>query len=132
MTDLLPNDSPTIHSYKRQRVWQILIPMLVMTALITTAAVMTVTGGTPRTQVWADVSIIWLIIPLMACTLLFLTILIAIIFGISRLTHVTPRYAARAQNLAAQGSTISRKIADGLTKPFFWLQQVGAVIKSFF
>jgi hypothetical protein len=62
--------------------------------------------------------------------LIFLTILIAIIFGVAKLTQVTPRLTARVQQLAARAASGTQHVADGAVKPFIWLQQAGAVIKS--
>ncbi len=56
-------DRPTIQAHKRQFAWQILVPFLVVAGLIISGAVLIVTGGATRSSVWADISLIWLLIP---------------------------------------------------------------------
>jgi hypothetical protein len=127
-----PVDSPTVHTHKRQLAWQILVPFLVVTALILAAAVLVATGAASATRTWADVSIIWLIAPMLIFALFFVVILGFLIYGIARLLQVTPRYTGKAQGFFALLSGWTRKIADGAVKPFVWFNQAGAVIKSIF
>jgi hypothetical protein len=127
-----PVATPTVRLHKRQFAWQILAPFLVMTALIIAAAVWVVSGGASGTRTWADVSIIWILAPLLIFALLFVIVLGLLIFGIAKLTQVTPRYTGKAQHFFALLSAGTRKIADGAAKPFVWYQQAGAIIKTIF
>jgi len=130
MDEPRPVDSPTVHAHKRQLAWQILVPFLVVTALIIAAAVLVAIGAASATRTWADVSIIWLIAPMLTLAFVFVVLLSALIFGIAKLTQITPRYTGKAQDFFALLSGWTRKIADGAAKPFVWYQQAGAVIKS--
>ena len=132
MDNLRPVDSPTVHAHKRQLAWQILVPFLVVTALIIAAAVLVATGAASATRTWADVSIIWLIAPMLTLALLLVVVLGSLIYGIAMLLKVTPKYTAKAQFYVAAAAAGTRKIADGAAKPFVWYQQAGAVIKSIF
>ena len=125
-------DSPTLHAHKQQFAWQILVPFLLMTGLIIAGAVLVVTGGTSQTGVWADVSIIWMLIPVLVLGILLTIVLAALIYGFARLTRVTPHFTAKAQGIFSLVAAWSKKIADGTTKPVLWTQQAGAVIKSLF
>ncbi|MBE3119900.1 MAG: hypothetical protein IMZ50_14245 [Candidatus Atribacteria bacterium] len=125
-------DRPTVCAHKRQLAWQILVPFLVMAGLIIAGAVLVVTGGAPRTGVWADVSLIWLLAPALFFALAFLVIMITIIYGMAKLLQIMPRYTGKAQDIFARLSAGTRKVADGATKPFVWFRQAGAVIKSIF
>jgi hypothetical protein len=127
-----PIDSLTVHAHKRQLAWQILVPFLVVTALIIAAAVLVAAGAASGTRTWADVSIIWLVAPMLVPAMFFVILLGALIYGIAKLTQVTPRYTGKAQDFFALLSGWTRKIADGATKPFVWYQQAGAIIKSIF
>lgn len=127
-----PVDRPTISAHMRQFAWQILVPFLVMAGLIIAGAVLVVTGGAPRTGIWADVSLIWLLAPALFFALAFLVIMITIIYGMAKLLQVIPHYTVKAQGIFARISARTRKVADGTTKPFVWYQQAGAVIKSIF
>ena len=127
-----PVDRPTIRAHKRQFAWQILVPFLVMAGLIIAGAVLVVTGGAPRTGVWADISVIWLLAPALFFALAFLAIVITTIYGMAKLMQVMPHYTGKAQGIFALLSTGTRKVADGAAKPFVWFQQAGAAIKSIF
>ncbi len=127
-----PVDSPTVRAHKHQLAWQILVPFLVVAALIIAAAVLVVTTTGSASRTWADVSIIWLIAPMLVSALVFVTILGFLIYGIARLIQVTPRYTGKAQGFFALFSDWARMVADGAAKPLIWFQQAGAVLKSIF
>ena len=124
-------ETPTVQTHKRQFAWQILVPFLVVMALILVVAVLVATGATD-TRAWADVSTIWVIIPVLILALVFMVVLGFLIYGFAKLLQVTPRYTGKAQDFFAMLSTWARIIADGTTKPFVWFQQAGAVLKSIF
>jgi len=132
MQELKSTDSPTVRTHKRQLVWQILVPFLVLTALIVAGSVLVVTGAASRTRVWADISIIWLIAPLLIFALLFAGLLGVLIYLIAKLTRVTPVYTAKGQYFAALAAAGTRKVADGIAQPVLWVHQAAAAIKSFF
>ena len=127
-----PIESPTVHAHKRQLVWQILVPFLVVTVLMLAVAVLVATGASSTNRTWADVSTIWLIAPLLIVALFFAVLLGFLIYGFARLLQVTPRYTGKAQDFFALLSAWARIIADGATKPFVWFQQAGAILKSIF
>ena len=127
-----PADSPTVQAHKRQFAWQILVPFLVVTVLILAVAVLVASGTASTNRPWADVSIIWLIAPMLTLALVLVILLSALIYGIAKLLQVTPRYTGKAQDFFALISGWTRKIADGAAKPFVWYQQAGAILKSIF
>jgi hypothetical protein len=130
MKESPPVDSPTLRAHKRQRTWQILAPFLAMTAIILAAAVLVVAGGKTQTRLWADVSLIWLLAPLLALAL-FLAILLGFaIYGLARLLKATPRFTSRAQGIAEQTALGIRRVADGAAQPFIWVEQAGAAFRS--
>jgi lysylphosphatidylglycerol synthetase-like protein (DUF2156 family) len=127
-----PVESPTLRSHKRQLTWQILVPFLLVTALFIAVAVLVIinTGSTTRT--WADVSVIWLIAPMLIFALLFVTVLGFLIYGIARLLQITPHYTTRMQDFFSMLSARIRTLANGAAKPIVWSQQAGAILKSIF
>ena len=132
MVDRKTPDSPTVLKHKHQFTWQILVPFLVMAGLIITGAVFAVTGGPKQARVWADVSIIWMLAPMLGFALLITVVLGSLIYGMAKLTQITPHYTGRAQEFAVTVSAGTHKVADGAAKPIFWFQQAGATIKSLF
>ena len=127
-----PIDSPTVQAHKRQLAWQILVPFLAATAIILAVAVLVATGTTDTNRPWADVSIVWMIAPMLLVALAFVTVLSFLIYGIARLLKVMPKYTAKAQFYVASAAAGARKLADGSTKPVFWVQQAKAIFKSIF
>jgi hypothetical protein len=124
--------SPSIHTHKRQLAWQILVPLLVLMAFILAAAVLVTTIPESASSTWADISLIWLIAPMLVFALFSVIVLGFLIYGITRLIQVTPRVTGKTQDFFGLLSSRTRKIADGSTRPVFWFQQAGAVLKSIF
>jgi hypothetical protein len=127
-----PVDSPTVHAHKRQFTWQILVPFLVVTAVILAAAVLVSTGAASTTRAWADVSIIWLIIPVLVFALFCILELGFLIYGLARLLRVMPYYTGKTQDFFVLLSGRARQVADGTAKPVVLFQQFGAVLKSIY
>jgi hypothetical protein len=128
-------DSPTILAHKRQIWWQILLPMIFVSLLGLAAGGLTIAAGlsdASRTRVWADVSLIWMLSPALFFALAGVAVLAGMIYAVARLTRATPRFTSRAQQVAGRAAAATRKAADGITKPFVWFQQAGAVLKSIF
>jgi hypothetical protein len=132
MVDRKKPDSTSVLKHRQQFIWQILVPFLVMAALIVAGAILAVTGGPKQTGVWADVSIIWMLFPMLGFALLIAVVLGSLIYGMAKLTQITPHYTGRAQQFAAAVSAGTHKFSDGTAKPIFWFQQVGAAIKALF
>jgi hypothetical protein len=132
MNDQRPIEYPSMRAHKRQFAWQILVPILVVAALIITTAVLVVTSTGSAPRIWADVSIIWLIAPLLVFSMFFVIVQGFMIYGIAKLLQITPRYTGKVQDFLALFSGRTRKITDGAVKPFVWFQQAGAILKSIF
>jgi predicted PurR-regulated permease PerM len=116
----LPERNPaTQKMHNRQTFWQITLPLGVGGAIVLTFAVLSsFTEGAAASR-WADISLIFLIIPLLFASLLFLAVTAALIYGLARLLKVIPAYALSAQALAFKMERRVRAIADALTEPVF-------------
>lgn len=121
-----PVRSPSLRAHRRQVFWQILVPFLAMTGLIVAGAVLVVSGAAASTRVWADVSLIWILAPMLVLALLLAVLLGSAIYGLAKLAQVMPRYTSRLQDLVAGAAGVVRRTADGITKPLFWLKKAGA------
>ena len=122
----------SIRTHRRQFAWQILVPFLVMTMLILAASVWVVTGGPARTDLWADISVIWILAPTLLIALVVLALLVTTIYGMIKLLQVLPTYTGKTQDIFAMLSAMTRKVADGVAKPILWVRQAGAAIRSIF
>ena len=127
-----PLDSPSVHAHKRQFAWQILVPFLVVAVFIIIVAVLVATSPGSTSRVWADVSTIWLIAPMLVLALFFIIPLGFMIYGIAKLLQITPRYTGKVQDFFNLLSERTRGIADASTKPVVWFQQAGAIFRSIF
>ena len=116
--------------HHHQRTWQILVPFLLMTGLIVAAAVLVVAGGESQARLWADISIIWLLAPLLVLALLVAVLLGILIYALAQLARVAPAYTLRAQHFVTQVQSAVQQAADWIVKPFVWIQQAIATIES--
>ena len=132
MTDQSRDVSESIRKHKRDLTWQILFPIILVGAVIIAGAVFISFNGTTSTSLWRDVSLIWILFPALFLALIAIVIVIAAIYGMTRLAKSTPRFTARVQELTWQGARGIQKFAHGTTKPFIWLGQARAALRALF
>jgi hypothetical protein len=90
----------THRSHKKQVFWQIFLPLCIGIPVLFTLAILTIFSGSETVSHWADISLIFLSIPLMSMGLLFSALIVGLIFGISRLMQYIPTYAHLVQQYA--------------------------------
>ncbi len=84
------NKRPSYRQHKRQSFWQILLPIL-LSFLVMLAGlaflIVIAKGGDPigKLSTWADTSLIWLLLPVMALGLAAVLLLGTMIYGLARL-----------------------------------------------
>jgi predicted PurR-regulated permease PerM len=86
--------------HRRDMQRQIILPIVLATLLALAAGVLAglaAAGYNPGVSMWADISIIWMIIPMMLMALIIVALLVATIQGLSQLIKKTPHYTAIAQ-----------------------------------
>jgi len=128
---------PVHESYKRHRsqlTSQIILP-IVLTALLFVAAVVLINLATFRNNGdvarWAAISTIWIVIPIMIASLIFLAILIGTIYLLARLLSIAPGYTGQAQDFVRKLAFHIERAADALVKPVIFLNGLGASINRF-
>jgi len=90
-------------NHRRDVTRQIILPLVLAIILALTAAVLAgigAAGNNAGVSLWADISIIWLIIPMMFLALVILALTAAIVYGLNRLLKVSPHYTGLAQAYA--------------------------------
>lgn len=127
-----PAVTPSMRAHRRQFAWQILVPILLVTLILVAVAVLFGSAGSGTDRTWADVSLIWLILPLLIVALVFVTAFGFLIYALARLLKAMPRYTAGAQYYIGQAENGINKLADGAAKPVIWVKQGRAIIKSIF
>lgn len=132
MNESSRGNTPSIRLHKRQLAWQILVPVIAGAVIIIALAVLVITRGTATDRVVADISVMWLIIPVLILLLVFTVVAAGIIFGMSKLMQIIPPFSGKIQSALVALERAIRKLADGSTKPFIWIDETGAAIKRIF
>jgi len=125
-------ETVTYRAHKRNYMWQILMPILVASALVLFVAIAIATGTANSVSVWADISVIWIIIPLLIFALIILVLLVTLIYGMARLIDITPFYTQKATTQSRLMKEKVRGLADSSTKPVFIVEGFSAKISSIF
>ncbi len=101
--DKYPVPHPVRESYikhKQQLLRQIILPMILVTIIGLSVVILScfaITGEASDLSLWADISMIWLIIPMMILFLLLIGLMAGLVYGTGKLLKVTPRYTGIAQ-----------------------------------
>lgn len=102
----LPVPQPDRESYLKHRqnvTRQIILPVVLVSLVglgLAALAIYGAAGGNPGVSLWADISLIWLIIPTMVMMLVVLALLVGLIYGMAKLLGIAPRYTGMAQQYA--------------------------------
>jgi hypothetical protein len=134
LTPPLPRNPETTRLHRRDLAWQVYLPiglavlaLLVVTGLAIWAAV---SGQAAVDSVWADVSLIFLILMTAALALLPLALLVAAIFGLWYALRYLPGYARVAQNYVALAAGYVRQAADRAVQPFIAVDRAAAALSG--
>jgi hypothetical protein len=121
--------------HRRQVTRQIILPMalsaLALIALIVLIGVATFrdNGDVGR---WAAISTIWIVIPIMVASLLFLVLLGGLIYLMARLLGILPTYTGLAQDYVHLGAVYVKRFTEAAVKPVFAVDGLAAYFKAIF
>jgi hypothetical protein len=119
--------------HRKQRTGQIMLPV-VLAAILFIGSVVLVNVATFRDNGdvarWAAISTIWIVIPIMVASLIFLAVLAGIIYLLARLLGIAPYYTGKAQDFVHKLAVRIRRAADMSVKPIIALNSYGATIKA--
>ena len=107
----------------------IAILLIIAVAVWTGIATFGQGGDSPR---WAAISTIWLVIPIMFFSLLFLAILIGLIYLMARALNVIPPYTAKGQYYVNRGASEAKRFSDMATQPVLFIEGIRASVMAFF
>jgi hypothetical protein len=119
-------------AHRRGLIWQILIPIVIALLFVIATSVLVATGENETASLWADISMIWLLIPLLFFSSIFLIILAGIIYGMAMLLKATPIYTQKLYKLIRLLTQKIETVADEIAKPIFFVEGISASIKRFF
>jgi hypothetical protein len=99
---VLPERNPQTHAaHRRDVLRQITLPLVIGSLLLVACMALVIiaaAGGNGEVRRWADVSLVWLILPALFFALLMLGLLIGITYLVSKLLGVLPGYARLVQD----------------------------------
>jgi len=81
---------------------------------------------------WAQVSTIWIVIPIMIGMVIFFALLLGMIYLIMKLLNIAPTYTGLAQDYVNKAAVYIKRGTDMAVKPIFAIDGFGASIKAFF
>jgi hypothetical protein len=123
-----PVPRPERESYVKHRrdvTRQILLPVILASLAALVIAVLAGLAATQKSAaigLWADISIIWLIIPIFFLTLVILAVTLAMVYGLNRLLKVSPYYTGMAQTYALWLSTQVKIYTDKFIDPVLYIK----------
>ncbi len=91
-------DTPALKKHRREVMWQVLLPLVLGIVLVLVLMGVSVFVTTNQ-SLWADISLIWLIIPLLPLALVTTAILAGLSYGVVKLIHLLPRYTQQTQDI---------------------------------
>lgn len=77
---------------------------------------------------WAAISTIWIVIPIIIASLIFLAVLVGLVYLMKRLLNITPTYTGLAQDFVHKLMIRIRLAADASVKPVIFVDSIGASI----
>ena len=130
---VLPPRNPTTHAkHRREVLWQITVPLLVVLILLLGLVGLVIWSGVqanPEVGRWADISLVWLIVPVIILSFIFLLLLSAITFGVIKLIQVLPPYARLVQDFFLRIQARVSGISNSLVRPIVQTKSAAAAAR---
>jgi len=123
----------TLH--QKQTFWQIWFPLAItIIGFLTLAILACLVSGRDASisAMWANISLIFLIVPVLFFGLLLLAILLGLIYLMAKVFSLAPIYLKKAQYYTNVASDYIHKWADQSVLPIVWIQAKSSQIKTFF
>lgn len=128
----LPERNPLTHAKHRREVrWQITLPFILGLVLCVALSALALFPSAQQTSVLADVSLIWLITPLLFISLIVLAVLGGLVYAVILIIRALPPAARKAQVFLANLQATVKRIADILAEPVIKTQAFSAKVKAF-
>ncbi len=126
----LPRNEVTRARHRREVLWQVTMPLVVGLLLILALAGGIFFGGAGNTSLWADVSTIWLLLPVIILALIPLVLLVLFVYGITWLVANLPAYAFMVQQAFRQVEARVQEIAGRAVEPALRVRSSLAALRS--
>ena len=127
--------TPAVKSHQKQRFWQIIVPVVLISLLLLAGLVwLILTGGTQTLSLsnLSGAALVLLALPFFLITLVTLVILAGIIFGLSKLKAVIPQAGLTVLQIFEKIRWYMRKGADISVQPLLIFNQNSEKFKEAF
>jgi hypothetical protein len=132
----IPERNPvTYEAHRRQVFWQITFPFVIVIIIIAALVLITLiaaAGNSSGVSKWADISLIWIILPTLVINLIPLALIGALAYGMIRLIGILPGYARIAQDFLSTVRVKARSYANTAAKPVIKTGSFMAGVKALF
>lgn len=116
---------------RRDVIWQIALPLgLAALIVLVIAGLLIAPVGAPVRSVWADISLIFLIIPTGLMSLIVLALIIALAIGVFMLLRELPYYAKKAQDFVALATYRVSLVATKITNVILSIRSFVAGVRK--
>jgi len=123
----LPERNPfAFRKHRREVFWQITIPFLVLLVIFLAMLVLPWFGSSATVSRWGDISLIWIIIPTLLVTLVFIVITIGLIAAVVGLIRFIPPKMRQLLDLLFRLGRLVEKISDLLVEPVLKVESMRA------
>jgi len=135
MEDTQPNsplerNQVTYQRHRREVFWQVVVPIAAGFLLVATLIYLAIQTTPDQASLWADISAIWLIVPVMTITLLSLVLLVAGIYLNVRLIRILPYYSHQVQRWFSKLAVQISRVDNRAVEPILRLQGFRASITA--
>jgi hypothetical protein len=131
----LPEPNPiTRRAHRQQSLWQIKLPIAISILLVSVSAVMVLVAGFGQgagLSTLSDISVIWLIVPMLILGSMLVVVQVALIYMLVRLLPIVPRSSRQMQDFFVLLSKRVRRISDKSTEPFLRVHSMNASFTAF-
>lgn len=131
----LPEPNPVTRlAHRQQSLWQIKLPIAISILLVSVSGVMVLVAGFGRgaeLSTLSDISVMWLIVPMLILGSMLVLVQIALIYLLFRFLPIIPGNSRKVQDFFVLLSKQVRKISDKSTEPFLRVHSMNASFAAF-
>jgi ABC-type dipeptide/oligopeptide/nickel transport system permease component len=127
----LPEKNPvTWKAHSWQTFWQITLPILLCSLVAVGFAILAAAFASPEADSqWADISLIFLLVPVMVTAIIFLVIFAGLVFAFLQALKALPPYARLVQDFFAKVEREVRVRSDQVVEPFMRVHSSAAGLR---
>ncbi len=119
----------TYRTHRKEFLWQIMAPLILGVVLILVLMGFSVSPFFLQNRL-ADIALIWLILPMLLLAFLVLITLLAIIYGLQKLTGVLPEAGFKFLGILDQVKTGIQQVDDRLVSPIIRMKASSASLSK--